>query len=140
MINSFLAILIANVLQLILFSVVLFYNKKYGIKANKVLSLLLFIMAFAALLAALNQLMEIWVLSSSEYVLSMLVAPIFYFYIRTYLTNNYVFKIKHLWHSIPFIVQLFIWIFYVLPIGQEQKIWGFDQIGNFPDLFLIQLQ
>ncbi len=118
----FSSILFYSSMQILSFAIILTLNKRYNIKANKVLAALLIMMGVAFFVYAITGFDRVSPLLLLTYVIGFLGGPLLFFYVRTYLTNKYSFKKSHLWHLIPFIVQLGIWcyIFYLTPQASSE--------------------
>lgn len=112
----FLPILMYSSLQLIAFSIILTFHKRYNIKANKILVILLGFMGITLFSSALDGYKAFSEIASISYAMGFLGGPLIFFYVRTYLSNYFKFKPVYLWHLAPFMAQLFLWIIYTLSV------------------------
>ena len=131
MLHYFSSIIIFNGILFISFGVILLFNKnKFGIEANKVLSLLFVLIGICYIIFAFGQLELFTRLYLLDHVLLFLGLPIFYFYIRTYFRNRYKFDKLQLLHLTPFIIQFFIWLYLLISPEAQSAEFPFDA-NNF---------
>ncbi|MDC8002462.1 helix-turn-helix domain-containing protein [Aureisphaera galaxeae] len=138
MTQAFLAILIFSALQLISFAIVLLFNSKYDVKANRWLTALLVFLGCCLLLFSLNRIEVLPQVSLLGYALAFLGGPILFFYVRTYLTNSYSFKPAQLLHVIPFLIQLALWASVILPLSDAEKLEYLQRMNAGSDWYPLQ--
>lgn len=98
-------LIISGILQIIILSFIIFFHQKGNIKANKVLSVFIFISAlhfgwYMVIDSNIEQIIGayfLWIPYS--YLLSL--GPLIYFYTRILTTSNFQFSLKHSLHFLP---------------------------------------
>ena len=106
--------------------------------ANRFLGIMLMIMGLCLGLFAIGELLGVPSIYLLDHVLIFGGGPVFYFYVRTYLRNNYRFNPIQLLHFIPFLIQIVLWVICYAVKSHEEKLAYMTQVRWQNDFFSIQ--
>ncbi len=109
------------------FAAILFFGKYQYIKANRILGIMLFFFAFGAANMVSQMLHIVPGYFRFGYLFALTGAAAVYFYIRVYFHNAYEFKPKDLWYLMPLIIQLVLWVVFMMSLSEtEREVFTFE--------------